>query len=175
MSDFCSHRYFVGAGGAGGGGAHLWVQSLSLPKVPVGEIAQVFVTLSQAYFSFGVTKSHPAHHCSPWHWAQQSSADAAAAFFWGALSNWRLVFGGPVVHVGEGGVETALQCVAYIRNRTIWEGFPSDRYLEACHRNIGQFWPLLDGDGTVHATAARVESQPQRCSGRVAGFVARAD
>ena len=103
MSDFCSHRYLVGAGGAGGGGAHLWVQSLSLPKVPVGEIAQVFVTLSQAYFSFGVTKSHPAHHCSPWHWAQQSSADAAAAFFWGALSNWRLVFGGPVVHVGDGG------------------------------------------------------------------------
>jgi hypothetical protein len=56
----------------------------------------------------------------------------------------------PVVRVGAGGTEAPLQCIAYIRNKTDWEGFPSARYLAACHRTIGQFWPELDGDGTVH-------------------------
>ena len=41
--------------------------------------------------------------------------------------------------------------IAYIRNSSSWEGFPSDRYLQACFNNLVPFWgPEIDGDGALH-------------------------
>lgn len=30
--------------------------------------------------------------------------------------------------------------IAYVRNNGLWRGFPSEAYLTACARNVGQFW-----------------------------------
>ena len=32
--------------------------------------------------------------------------------------------------------------IAYVRNNGLWRGFPSDAYLTACTRNVGQFWKV---------------------------------
>lgn len=42
-----------------------------------------------------------------------------------------------------------IDAIAYIRNCTTWEGYPSDAYLTACYSNISAFWPRLDGDGYI--------------------------
>ena len=43
-------------------------------------------------------------------------------------------------NVRETAVVVALG-IAFVRNDLTWKGYPSDRYLAACTRNIGQFWP----------------------------------
>jgi len=61
--------------------------------------------------------------------------------------------------VAVGDAASELYAIAYIRNNVLWRGFPSDRYLTACARNIAQFWPDIvaspegllvhDGDGKL--------------------------
>ena len=49
------------------------------------------------------------------------------------------------------GAETREQGIAYIRNSSTWESFPSDAYLSACHSNLLPFWgPEIDGSGALH-------------------------
>ena len=47
--------------------------------------------------------------------------------------------------------ERAERGVAYIRNSSTWESFPSNRYLAACYKNLALFWgPDVDGGGALH-------------------------
>ena len=47
--------------------------------------------------------------------------------------------------------ERAERGVAYIRNSSTWESFPSNRYLAACYKNLALFWgPEVDGAGALH-------------------------
>lgn len=46
-------------------------------------------------------------------------------------------------------VERTVRAIAYIRNDSTWECLPSKAYMAACYKNISQFWPKLDGNGTV--------------------------
>ena len=48
-------------------------------------------------------------------------------------------------------MERAERGVAYIRNSSSWESFPSNRYLAACYKNLALFWgPDVDGEGALH-------------------------
>lgn len=47
-----------------------------------------------------------------------------------------------------------LEAVCYVMVHMPWRGPPSERYLEACRRNVGQFWPtaaveVRDGRGEL--------------------------
>ena len=42
-----------------------------------------------------------------------------------------------------------VRAIAYIRNKTAWEGMPSTRYLTACYKNMIPFWPELDRYGKL--------------------------
>ena len=42
-----------------------------------------------------------------------------------------------------------IQAIAYIRNKTDWEGMPSRKYLAACYRNISPFWSEVDRYGKL--------------------------
>lgn len=42
-----------------------------------------------------------------------------------------------------------IRAIAYIRNKTDWEGMPSNKYLAACYRNIFPFWPEVDRYGKL--------------------------
>ena len=46
-------------------------------------------------------------------------------------------------------VKQRVRAIAYIRNKTTWEGMPSKKYLNACYINIEPFWPEVDRYGRL--------------------------
>lgn len=42
-----------------------------------------------------------------------------------------------------------MRAIAYIRNKSTWEGMPSQAYLTACYKNISPFWPTVDRYGKL--------------------------
>ena len=50
-----------------------------------------------------------------------------------------------------------IKAIAYIRNRSDWEDYPSDKYLSACYRHLSEFWPDLDGEGYLHVYDSKNE------------------
>ena len=41
----------------------------------------------------------------------------------------------------KGNPRTPLSAVLYVKNEAGWEGPPSAAYVEACRRNLAEFWP----------------------------------
>lgn len=50
---------------------------------------------------------------------------------------------------GDASTPKKVKAVAYVRNKDVWEGMPSRRYLEACYKNVSPFWPEVDRFGKL--------------------------
>ena len=50
---------------------------------------------------------------------------------------------------GSPASQETVRAIAYVRNKTDWEGMPSRKYMDACYRNIVPFWPEVDRYGKL--------------------------
>ena len=67
---------------------------------------------------------------------------------WVEVDVWRKVSGSSASG-DDGKFQEKVRAIAYVRNKTDWEGMPSTKYLDACYRNIAPFWREVDRYGKL--------------------------